>query len=56
MNTFLKPRTYHNKYPLATTRILQTHSKFEKILGCSCSFIIEKASFIEWLAATGNEN
>ena len=29
------------------------HSKFERMHDCNCSFIIEKGSIIEWIAATG---
>ena len=31
-------------------------NKFERMHGCNCSFIIEKGSFIKWMAATGTVN
>ena len=32
------------------------NSKFKRMLGCNCFFIIENGSFIKWLAATGIAN
>ena len=32
------------------------HSEFVRMLGCNCSFIIEKGTFIDWMAATGIAN
>ena len=41
---------------IATTVIMQKHCKFERMRGCNCSSVIEKGSFIEWVAATGIAN
>ena len=35
---------------------MQQCSKFKKIRGYNCSFIIENGSFIKWVAATGIGN
>ena len=33
----------------------QKNSKFERMCGYNCSFVIEKGPFVEWIAATGGE-
>ena len=35
---------------------MQKHSKFNRMHGCNCSFIIKNESFIKWVAATGIAN
>ena len=35
---------------------MQKHSKFKRMRGCNCSFIIENGSFIKWVAVTGIAN
>ena len=55
----LTPRKYYGWYLwylLATTPpFLKKYSKFERICGNNCSFIIKKGPFVEWIAATGGK-
>ena len=41
---------------IATIPVLQKHSKFERIRGCNCSFVIKKGPIIVWMAAAGFAN
>ena len=34
---------------------MKKYSQFERICGCNCSFVMEKGSFVEWMAATGSK-
>ena len=39
-----------------TPPVLKKYSKYERMCGCNCSFIIEKEPFVEWMTATGTAN
>ena len=46
-------QNYYLRYLLATIPVLPKHSKFERMRGCNCSFVIKKGPIIVWMAATG---
>ena len=60
---WLKPSRYHNWdiiiekqiCPCYNSSCSKKYSKFEKICGYNCSFIIEKGPFVKWIAATGGK-
>ena len=49
----IKNRCHHNI--ACTLGPPALNSKFERMCGYNCSFIIEKESFVEWMAATEGE-
>ena len=48
--TCLKPRIL-----VSTPPVLKKYVKFERMCGYNYSFVIEKGSFVKWMAATGGE-
>ena len=42
--------------PCYNSSCSEKYSKFERMCDCSCSFVIEKGPFVEWMTAAGMSN